>query len=64
VLDALRRAGEPIRESGVVWVVMVAKALDPADLQCFVRVTDDVEGLALSFETGPSMEPRASFPRD
>ncbi|MDQ6866927.1 MAG: hypothetical protein M3178_00395 [Pseudomonadota bacterium] len=33
VLDALRRAGEPIRAPGVVWAVMVAKALDPADLQ-------------------------------
>jgi hypothetical protein len=44
VLDALRRAGEPIRAPGVVWAVMVAKALDPADLQSFVRVTDGVEG--------------------
>jgi len=40
---------------------MVAKALDPAGRQSFVRMTGSVEGFAPSFETGPSMEPRASF---
>jgi hypothetical protein len=60
LLDALRRAGEPIRAPGVVWAVMVDKALEP-DRQSLVRVTDGVECLVPSFETGPSMEPRAFF---
>jgi hypothetical protein len=40
--------------------VVFDKALDFADRQTFVRMTDGVAGLAPSFETGPSMESRAS----
>jgi hypothetical protein len=54
------RAREQIRAPGVVWAVMFDKALDPAARQTFVRMTDGVAGLTQSFETGPSMEPRAS----
>jgi hypothetical protein len=54
------QAREPIRAPGVVWAVMFDRALDPADLQTFVRMTDGVAGRAPSFETGPSMELRAS----
>jgi hypothetical protein len=52
---------EPTRAPGVVWAVIVDKALHPADRQSFVRVTGTVDGLAPSFGTGSSMEPRASF---
>jgi len=38
VLDALRRAGEPIRAPDVVRAVMIDKGLDPADRQSFARV--------------------------
>ena len=38
VLDALRRAGEPIRAPDVVRAVMIDKGLDPADRPSFARV--------------------------
>ena len=38
VLDALRRAGEPIRAPDLVRAVMIDKGLDPADRPSFVRV--------------------------
>jgi hypothetical protein len=38
VLDALRRAGQPMRAPDVVRVVMVDKGLDPADRSSFARV--------------------------
>ena len=38
VLDALRRAGEPIRATNVVRTVMIDKGLDPADRPSFARV--------------------------
>ena len=38
VLDALRRAGEPIRAPDLVRAVMIDKGLDPADRLNFVRV--------------------------
>jgi hypothetical protein len=38
VLDALRRAGEPIRASDLVRAVMIDKGLDPADRTSFARV--------------------------
>jgi len=38
VLDALRRAGEPIRAPDLVKAVMIDKGLDPADRPSFVRV--------------------------
>jgi hypothetical protein len=38
VLDALRRAGEPIRAPDLVRAVMIDKGLDPADRQSFARV--------------------------
>jgi hypothetical protein len=38
VLDALRRAGEPIRAPDVVRAVMIDKGLDPADRLSFARV--------------------------
>jgi hypothetical protein len=37
-LDALRRAGEPIRAPDLVRAVMIDKGLDPADRPSFVRV--------------------------
>src|ERR1700731_1454545 len=61
LLDALCGADGPTRAPGVAWAVMIDKALDPADRQSFVRVTGAVDGLAPSFGTGSSMEPRASF---
>jgi hypothetical protein len=38
VLDALRRAGEPIRAPDLVKAVMIDKGLDPADRPTFARV--------------------------
>jgi hypothetical protein len=38
VLDALRRAGEPIRAPDLVKAVMIDKGLDPADRPSFARV--------------------------
>ena len=38
VLDALRRAGEPMRAPDVVRAVMIDKGLDPADRSSFARV--------------------------
>ena len=38
VLDALRRAGEPMRAPDVVRAVMIDKGLDPADRPSFARV--------------------------
>jgi hypothetical protein len=38
VLDALRRAGEPIRAPDLVRAVTIDKGLDPADRPSFVRV--------------------------
>ena len=38
ILDALRRAGEPIRAPDLVRAVMIDKGLDPADRPSFVRV--------------------------
>jgi hypothetical protein len=38
VLDALRRAGEPIRAPHLVRAVMIDKGLDPADRPSFARV--------------------------
>jgi hypothetical protein len=38
VLDALRRAGEPIRPPALVRAVMIDKGLDPADRPSFARV--------------------------
>ena len=38
VLDALRRAGEPIRAPDLVRDVMIDNGLDPADRPSFVRV--------------------------
>ena len=38
VLDALRRAGEPIRAPDLARAVMIDKGLDPADRPSFVRV--------------------------
>ena len=38
VLDALRRAGEPIRAPDLVRAVMIDIGLDPADRPSFVRV--------------------------
>ena len=38
VLDALLRAGEPIRAPDLVRAVMIDKGLDPADRPSFVRV--------------------------
>jgi len=38
VLDALRRAGEPIRAPDLVRAVMIDNGLDPADRPSFVRV--------------------------
>ena len=38
VLDALRRAGEPIRAPDLVRAVMIDKGLDPADRPSFARV--------------------------
>jgi hypothetical protein len=38
VLDALRRAGEPIRAPDVVRAVMIDKGLNPADRPGFARV--------------------------
>ena len=38
VLDALRRAGEPIRAPDLVRAVMIDKGFDPADRPSFVRV--------------------------
>ena len=38
VLDALLRAGEPIRAPNLVRAVMIDKGLDPADRPSFVRV--------------------------
>ena len=38
VLDALRRAREPIRAPDVARAVMIDKGLDPADRQSFARV--------------------------
>ena len=38
VLDALRRAGEPIRAPDLVKAVMIDKGLDPTERPSFVRV--------------------------
>ena len=38
VLDALRRAGEPIRAPDLVRAVMIDKGLDPGDRPSFARV--------------------------
>jgi hypothetical protein len=38
VLDALRRAGEPIRAPDLVKAVMIDKGLDPADRPTFARI--------------------------
>ena len=38
VLDAIRRAGEPIRAPDLVRAVMIANGLDPTDRASFARV--------------------------
>ena len=38
MLDALRRAGEPIRAPDLVRAVMIDKGLDPGDRPSFARV--------------------------
>jgi hypothetical protein len=48
VLDALRRAREPIRAPDIVRAVMIDKGLDPADRPSFTRVQWNVRDMLTS----------------